>query len=118
MLGQVLDVRKPNCPTFKYFHGPPGIVYSFQGLEQFTPHAPRHTPSHLLIIRHALRRSPLAFLCLKHMGTIHLPLMIETDEDGVFIVSCPAFKGCHSYGKTVEEAIVNVREVIAMCMEE
>jgi len=52
------------------------------------------------------------------MGTIHLPLMIETDEDGVFIVSCPAFKGCHSYGKTVEEAIVNVREVIAMCMEE
>ncbi|MBK7268065.1 MAG: type II toxin-antitoxin system HicB family antitoxin [Flavobacteriales bacterium] len=52
------------------------------------------------------------------MDTVHLPLMIETDEDGVFIVSCPAFKGCHSYGKTVDEAIANVREVIAMCMEE
>lgn len=52
------------------------------------------------------------------METIHLPLMIETDEDGVFIVSCPAFKGCHSYGRTVDEAIANVREVIAMCMEE
>jgi len=60
----------------------------------------------------------LAYLCLKHMETIHLPLMIETDEDGIFIVSCPAFKGCHSYGKTVDEAIANVREVIAMCMEE
>ena len=52
------------------------------------------------------------------MDTVHLPLMIETDEDGVFIVSCPAFKGCHSYGKTVDEAIANVRDVIAMCMEE
>ncbi len=47
------------------------------------------------------------------MKTVHLPLMIVTDEDGIFIVSCPAFKGCHSYGKTVEEAIANVREVIA-----
>jgi predicted RNase H-like HicB family nuclease len=44
--------------------------------------------------------------------------MIETDEDGVFIVSCPAFKGCHSYGRTVDEAIANIREVIAMCLEE
>lgn len=38
--------------------------------------------------------------------------MIETDEDGVFIVSCPAFKGCHSYGRTVDEAIANIREVL------
>jgi predicted RNase H-like HicB family nuclease len=52
------------------------------------------------------------------METVHLPLMIETDEDDVFIVSCPAFKGCHSYGRTVEEAIANIREVITMCMEE
>jgi predicted RNase H-like HicB family nuclease len=51
-------------------------------------------------------------------SSLHLPLMIETDEDGVFIVSCPAFKGCHSYGKTVDEAIANIREVIAMCLEE
>jgi predicted RNase H-like HicB family nuclease len=50
--------------------------------------------------------------------SLHLPLMIETDEDGVFIVSCPAFKGCHSYGRTVDEAIANIREVIAMCLEE
>jgi predicted RNase H-like HicB family nuclease len=52
------------------------------------------------------------------METIHLPLIIETDEDGVFIVSCPVFKGCHSYGHTVDEALVNIREVITMCMEE
>ncbi len=44
--------------------------------------------------------------------------MVETDEDGFFIVSCPMFKGCHSYGKTIDEALKNIREVIEMCMEE
>jgi len=50
--------------------------------------------------------------------SIHLPLLIETDEDGIFIISCPVFKGCHSYGKTIEEAIENIKEVITMCLEE
>ncbi|MDQ3101746.1 MAG: type II toxin-antitoxin system HicB family antitoxin [Bacteroidota bacterium] len=52
------------------------------------------------------------------METIHLPILIETDEDGVYIVSCPMFKGCHSYGATVEEAMANIKEVIHMCMAE
>lgn len=52
------------------------------------------------------------------MATVHLPLLIETDEDGVYIVSCPVFRGCHSYGATVEEAMANIREAIALCMEE
>jgi len=54
------------------------------------------------------------------METIHLPLIIRrtAEEDGVFIISCPAFKGCHSYGATVDEAIANIREVIAMCVGE
>ena len=52
------------------------------------------------------------------METVHLPILIETDEDGVYIVSCPMFKGCHSYGATVEEAMANIKEVIQMCMQE
>jgi len=52
------------------------------------------------------------------MEPIHLPLIIETDEDNMFIVSCPMFKGCHSYGATMDEALANIKEVIAMCMEE
>jgi predicted RNase H-like HicB family nuclease len=32
-------------------------------------------------------------------------------EDGVS-VSCPALKGCHSQGRTREEALKNVREAI------
>lgn len=49
---------------------------------------------------------------------LHLPIILETDEDGIYIVSCPTFKGCHSYGNTIDEAIDNIKEVISMCMEE
>ena len=49
---------------------------------------------------------------------LHLPVIIEQDEDNIYIVSCPVFKGCHSYGKTVDEALANIREVIDMCVEE
>jgi predicted RNase H-like HicB family nuclease len=52
------------------------------------------------------------------MEKLHLPIIIEVDEDGYYIVSCPLFRGCHSYGKTIEEALENIREVIEMCLEE
>ena len=51
------------------------------------------------------------------MKTIHVPILIETDEDGVFIVSCPQFKGCHTFGKTIDEALARIKEVIGLCME-
>jgi predicted RNase H-like HicB family nuclease len=50
--------------------------------------------------------------------TFHLPILLEQDEDGKYIVSCPSFKGCHSFGKTIEEAMKNIREVIEMCIQE
>ena len=52
------------------------------------------------------------------MKTYHLPIVVEVDEDGFFIVSCPLYKGCHSYGKNIDEALDNLKEVIAMCVEE
>lgn len=51
-------------------------------------------------------------------NTLHLPILIEQDEDNYFIVSCPVFKACHSYGESVEEALNNIKEVIEMCVEE
>ncbi len=50
--------------------------------------------------------------------TLHLPILVEQDEDSFYIVSCPVFKGCHSYGRTIDEALENIREVIDMCIEE
>ena len=49
---------------------------------------------------------------------LHLPILVEQDEDNVYIVSCPVFKGCHSYGKNVDEVLENIREVIDICIEE
>ncbi|MDP2336541.1 MAG: type II toxin-antitoxin system HicB family antitoxin [Bacteroidota bacterium] len=49
---------------------------------------------------------------------LHLPILVEQDEDNVYIVSCPIFKGCHSYGKTIDEALENIKEVIDICIDE
>jgi predicted RNase H-like HicB family nuclease len=37
---------------------------------------------------------------------------LEKDEDGFIIASCPALQGCHSQGKTKEEALSNIQEAI------
>jgi len=52
----------------------------------------------------------------KKANIIHLPIIVEQDEDNIYIVSCPAFRGCHSYGKTVDEALKNIKEVIGLCL--
>ncbi len=55
---------------------------------------------------------------ISNIKTIHVPVLLETDEDGIFIVSCPQFIGCHSYGMTIDEALERIREVIALCLED
>ncbi len=52
------------------------------------------------------------------MKTYHLPVIVEIDEDNVFIVSCPAFEACHTYGKTINDAMENLKEVIEICVAE
>ncbi len=39
-------------------------------------------------------------------------ITLEPDEDGFIVASCPALSGCHSQGRTKEEAIVNIKEAI------
>ena len=34
------------------------------------------------------------------------------------MVECPVFDGCYSQGKTLDEALRNIREVIEMVLEE
>ena len=48
----------------------------------------------------------------------HFPVLLEQDEDGVFIVSVPTLRGCRSYGHTVEEAMRNIAEAAALCLED
>ena len=42
---------------------------------------------------------------------------LERDEDGVWIVECPSIPGCVSQGATHDEALANIREAIAACLE-
>lgn len=48
----------------------------------------------------------------------HFPIIIEQDSDGIFIVDCPSFRGCRSYGDTIDEAMKNILEAIEACLEE
>ena len=42
---------------------------------------------------------------------------LDRDEDGVWIVECPAIPGCVSQGQTREEALENVEDAIRQCLE-
>ena len=48
----------------------------------------------------------------------HYPVVVEIDEDGIFIVSCPTFKACHANGLTIDAALNHLSEVIEMCLED
>jgi predicted RNase H-like HicB family nuclease len=37
-------------------------------------------------------------------------IIVEPDEDGVFVATVPSLPGCVSQGRTRAEALVNVRE--------
>jgi len=45
------------------------------------------------------------------------PIIVEKD-DKFYIVECPLFSGCFTQGKTMDEALRNIKEVIEMCLEE
>ena len=47
-----------------------------------------------------------------------LPLFVEKDEDGFYVVECPIFDGCYSQGKTLDEALKNIKEVLYLIIEE
>jgi len=42
---------------------------------------------------------------------------LERDEDGVWVAECPSIPGCISQGESRDEAIANIREAIAACLE-
>ena len=46
-----------------------------------------------------------------------LTVTLFQDEDGVFVVECPAIPGCISQGKTEQEALANIKDAIRLCLE-
>ena len=44
-------------------------------------------------------------------------IALKREEDGGDHAFCPALKGCHSQGDTLDEAVAKVREAIALYIE-
>lgn len=51
------------------------------------------------------------------LKVLNFKVLIEQDEDGIFVASVPAIPGCHTQGKTYEETVENIKEAIELCLE-
>ena len=53
------------------------------------------------------------------MTTRDFKVFLEPDLDyGGYVVVCPSLPGCYSQGKTVSEALANIREAIELALED
>ena len=48
---------------------------------------------------------------------MNFKVVLQEAEEGGYIVSCPALPGCHSQGDSMDEALENIKEAIAGCLE-
>ena len=39
-------------------------------------------------------------------------VVLQRDEDGIFVATCPSLPGCISQGKTRKEALSNIKDAI------
>ncbi len=51
------------------------------------------------------------------MGVSKFRVLIEVDEDGMFVVQCPSLPGCISQGRTRDEALENIKDAIKGYLE-
>ncbi len=52
------------------------------------------------------------------METYRIQVIVEQDEDGVYVAEAPALAGCYSQGRTFEEALAHIEEAIGLCLRE
>ena len=45
-------------------------------------------------------------------------VIVEQDEAGYYVAECPALRACYTQGKTYEEVMENIKDVIALCLED
>ncbi len=47
----------------------------------------------------------------------HFTVILEREEEGGYHAFCPALKGCHTQGDTLDETLANVKEAIEVYLE-
>jgi predicted RNase H-like HicB family nuclease len=45
-------------------------------------------------------------------------VVIEQDEDGIYVGEVPQLKSCYSQGSSLDELMKNIKEVIELCLED
>jgi len=45
-------------------------------------------------------------------------VIIEQDEDGYYVATVPALRGCHTQARSQDALMKRVREVIKLCLED
>jgi predicted RNase H-like HicB family nuclease len=45
-------------------------------------------------------------------------VIIEKDEDGFYVATVPALKGCHTQAKSLDELMERTKEAIELCLKE
>ena len=53
----------------------------------------------------------------KSLKILQFKVLIEQDEDGLYVASVPELPGCYTQAKTLEEVRRRIKEVIAMVLE-
>ncbi|MFI5345839.1 MAG: type II toxin-antitoxin system HicB family antitoxin [Elusimicrobiota bacterium] len=51
------------------------------------------------------------------MRKYRFPVVVERDEDGLFVGTVPALKGCHTQARTLAELDKRLKEAARLCME-
>jgi antitoxin HicB len=49
---------------------------------------------------------------MPYHGSMKFRVIVQPDEDGVFVAECPTLPGCVSQGKTRTEAMANIKDAI------
>ena len=45
-------------------------------------------------------------------------VVIERDEDGFYVGEVPQLRACYTQGRTLDELMDNIKEVIKLCLDE
>lgn len=47
----------------------------------------------------------------------HFDVVIERDDDGMYVASVPQLPGCHTQGRSLDEVMARIREAVELCLE-
>ena len=47
---------------------------------------------------------------------LNFTILIEQDEDGIYIAKVPDIVGCYTQGKSVEQVMERIKEAIQVCL--